>query len=92
MVLYFQIVFVLVSAYEPNNPELGSHLVKHGDGVKDVAFQVEDLDAIVKVGYLLITVTLQQLNNSNSKKVLFNLPLQIFFYDDFLFYFCTHLY
>ena len=28
---------------------MGAHLVKHGDGVKDVAFSVEDLDAIVKV-------------------------------------------
>ena len=29
--------------------EMGRHLVMHGDGVKDVAFEVEDLDAIVKV-------------------------------------------
>lgn len=49
--MYFQIVFVLISAYEPDNPEIGSHLVKHGDGVKDVAFQVEDLDSIIKVGW-----------------------------------------
>lgn len=27
---------------------MGSHLVRHGDGVKDVAFSVEDLDAIVQ--------------------------------------------
>lgn len=27
---------------------MGPHLVKHGDGVKDVAFSVEDLDAIVE--------------------------------------------
>ena len=26
---------------------MGPHLVRHGDGVKDVAFSVEDLDAIV---------------------------------------------
>uniref|UniRef100_A0A1B6G1S6 4-hydroxyphenylpyruvate dioxygenase n=1 Tax=Cuerna arida TaxID=1464854 RepID=A0A1B6G1S6_9HEMI len=43
-----RVVFVLVSAYEPGDPDLGPHLVKHGDGVKDVAFQVEDLDAIMK--------------------------------------------
>jgi len=28
---------------------MGEHLVKHGDGVKDVAFTVEDLNEIVKV-------------------------------------------
>lgn len=27
---------------------MGPHLVRHGDGVKDVAFSVEDLDAIVQ--------------------------------------------
>ena len=27
---------------------MGSHLTKHGDGVKDVSFSVEDLDAIVE--------------------------------------------
>lgn len=43
-----RIVFVFVSAYEPGNHEIGDHLVKHGDGVKDVAFAVEDLDVIVK--------------------------------------------
>ena len=31
--------------------EIGEHLVRHGDGVKDVAFEVEDLDGIVKVGW-----------------------------------------
>jgi len=37
----------LMSAYEPYNEEMGDHLVKHGDGVKDVAFCVEDLEHIV---------------------------------------------
>lgn len=45
----FQIVFVFESAYLPNEKEMGDHVVKHGDGVKDVAFTVEDLDAIMKV-------------------------------------------
>ena len=27
--------------------EMGKHLTLHGDGVKDVAFSVEDLDAIL---------------------------------------------
>lgn len=28
---------------------MGEHLVKHGDGVKDVAFTVEDCDDLVEV-------------------------------------------
>ncbi|XP_046562576.1 4-hydroxyphenylpyruvate dioxygenase-like [Haliotis rubra] len=44
-----KIIFVFQSMLEPNKPkEFGDHLVKHGDGVKDVAFEVEDLDAIFK--------------------------------------------
>lgn len=35
--------------------EMGDHLVKHGDGVKDIAFTVEDCDFLVQV---LITATL----------------------------------
>ena len=27
---------------------MGAHLVKHGDGVKDISFSVEDLDAIME--------------------------------------------
>lgn len=38
-----------MSAYEPYNKEMGDHLVKHGDGVKDIAFSVEDLEHIVQV-------------------------------------------
>lgn len=29
--------------------EMGRHLMKHGDAVKDIAFQVEDCDFLVKV-------------------------------------------
>jgi 4-hydroxyphenylpyruvate dioxygenase len=43
-----KIVFVFDSALLPGNKELGEHLTAHGDGVKDVAFEVEDLDNIVK--------------------------------------------
>jgi len=43
-----KIFFVLQSPYNPGNKEYGDHLVTHGDGVKDVAFSVEDIDAIVK--------------------------------------------
>lgn len=28
---------------------MGNHLVKHGDGARDVAFTVEDLDIIMKI-------------------------------------------
>jgi 4-hydroxyphenylpyruvate dioxygenase len=39
---------VLQSALNPNNKEMGDHLVLHGDGVKDVAFSVVDLDGIIQ--------------------------------------------
>lgn len=29
--------------------EMGDHLVKHGDGVKDIAFTVQDCDFLVQV-------------------------------------------
>lgn len=41
-------MFVFVSAYDPYDTVIGNHLVKHGDGAKDIAFEVEDLDYIVK--------------------------------------------
>lgn len=31
--------------------EMGDHLVKHGDGVKDIAFTVEDCDFLVQVSF-----------------------------------------
>lgn len=43
-------IFVFKSSYEPHSEttvEMGKHLTVHGDGVKDVAFSVEDLDAIL---------------------------------------------
>ncbi|KAK8756240.1 hypothetical protein V5799_001055, partial [Amblyomma americanum] len=43
-----KIIFVFASALNPDDEEMGPHLVKHGDGVKDIAFSVEDLDTIVK--------------------------------------------
>ncbi|XP_004843929.1 4-hydroxyphenylpyruvate dioxygenase isoform X1 [Heterocephalus glaber] len=43
-----QIVFVLSSPLNPWNREMGEHLVKHGDSVKDIAFEVEDCDYIVQ--------------------------------------------
>ncbi|KAI4886329.1 hypothetical protein NFI96_012232 [Prochilodus magdalenae] len=43
-----KILFVFESALNPGNEEIGEHLMKHGDGVKDIAFQVEDCDFLVK--------------------------------------------
>ncbi|KAG9339760.1 hypothetical protein JZ751_022426 [Albula glossodonta] len=43
-----KILFVFESALNPGNEEMGEHLVKHGDSVKDVAFQVEDCDFLVQ--------------------------------------------
>ncbi|XP_011354058.1 4-hydroxyphenylpyruvate dioxygenase [Pteropus vampyrus] len=43
-----QIVFIFSSALNPWNKEMGDHLVKHGDGVKDIAFEVQDCDYIVQ--------------------------------------------
>ncbi|EGD78006.1 4-hydroxyphenylpyruvate dioxygenase [Salpingoeca rosetta] len=42
------IVFVFKSALNPGNNEMGEHLTKHGDGVKDIAFTVEDCRGIYK--------------------------------------------
>ncbi|XP_037092051.1 4-hydroxyphenylpyruvate dioxygenase-like [Pollicipes pollicipes] len=38
---------VFKSPLRPGNTEMGEHMTQHGDGVKDVAFTVEDLDTIV---------------------------------------------
>lgn len=43
-----KIVFVFVSTYGTDDEEHGLHLMQHGDGVKDVAFEVEDIGAIFK--------------------------------------------
>ncbi|KPP68575.1 4-hydroxyphenylpyruvate dioxygenase-like [Scleropages formosus] len=42
------ILFAFESALNPGNEEIGEHLKKHGDGVKDIAFQVEDCDFLVQ--------------------------------------------
>ncbi|XP_069475691.1 4-hydroxyphenylpyruvate dioxygenase [Ambystoma mexicanum] len=43
-----KIIFAFVSPLNPGNKEMGEHLMKHGDGVKDVAFSVEDCDFLVQ--------------------------------------------
>jgi len=39
-------VYVFVSPLNPGNTEFAKELEKHGDGVKDVAFLVEDARAL----------------------------------------------
>lgn len=43
-----RITFQFQSALTPYDREFGEHLVKHGDGVKDIAFTVEDLPTILQ--------------------------------------------
>ncbi|KAL3314873.1 hypothetical protein Ciccas_006496 [Cichlidogyrus casuarinus] len=44
-----KIIFAFTSMLSPDKlSDIGAHLVQHGDGVKDVAFLVQDLDAIFK--------------------------------------------
>uniref|UniRef100_A0A3P9I905 4-hydroxyphenylpyruvate dioxygenase n=1 Tax=Oryzias latipes TaxID=8090 RepID=A0A3P9I905_ORYLA len=43
-----KIIYVFSSALNPGNKEMGEHMVKHGDGVKDIAFTVEDCDFLVQ--------------------------------------------
>jgi len=40
------IVYAFCSPLEPGNKEMGAHAEKHGDGVKDVAFTVDDAAGI----------------------------------------------
>ncbi|CAF0744711.1 unnamed protein product [Didymodactylos carnosus] len=43
-----KILFVFQSALTPNNNDYGHHLTFHGDGVKDIAFSVNDIENVVK--------------------------------------------
>ncbi|KAG7224492.1 hypothetical protein INR49_015016, partial [Caranx melampygus] len=43
-----KIIFVFESPLNPGNEVMGEHMMKHGDGVKDIAFQVEDCDFLIK--------------------------------------------
>lgn len=40
------IVYAFTSALNPDMPEISEHLAKHGDGVRDVAFTVDDATGI----------------------------------------------
>uniref|UniRef100_A0A665X156 4-hydroxyphenylpyruvate dioxygenase n=1 Tax=Echeneis naucrates TaxID=173247 RepID=A0A665X156_ECHNA len=75
-----KIIFVFSSALNPGNKEMGDHLVKHGDGVKDVAFAVEDCDLLVQVMlqvsfcrlYLVSSHSLLRLNCWYQRNLLFH--------------------
>ncbi|KAJ7994126.1 hypothetical protein DPEC_G00262680 [Dallia pectoralis] len=43
-----KIIYAFASALNPGNKEMGEHLVKHGDGAKDIAFTVENCDYLVQ--------------------------------------------
>lgn len=42
-----KILFVFQSPLNPGNSEMSNHMSQHGDGVKDIAFNVEDIEAVV---------------------------------------------
>ena len=46
MVRNNDIVFAFTSPLNPNEPEFSAHHAKHGDGVRDVAFAVDDAAGI----------------------------------------------
>lgn len=48
MVRNGEIVYAFISALNPGDMEMANHLEKHGDGVKDVAFCVDDAAGIYK--------------------------------------------
>ena len=43
-----KIILVFQSPLLPDNQEYGAHLVRHGDGVKDVAFTVNNLEHVIE--------------------------------------------
>lgn len=61
---------------------MGKHLMKHGDGVKDIAFQVEDCDFLVKVTHEMLLSKDHWLKfNYMSDKLsfnIFNIPIANF--------------
>ncbi|KAF5272190.1 hypothetical protein FQA39_LY01272 [Lamprigera yunnana] len=44
-----KVVFVFVSPYDPKEIDINQHIVKHGDGVKDISIDVEDLENIIRI-------------------------------------------
>ena len=48
MIKQNQIILVFQSPLLPDNQEYGEHLVRHGDGVKDVAFTVHNIEQVIE--------------------------------------------
>ena len=57
----FQAIFVFQCPYNPVETEMGRHQMIRGDGVKDIAFTVEDCRALYKVSICIITAIIEQL-------------------------------
>eukprot|EP00062_Callorhinchus_milii_P011532 gi/632957609/ref/XP_007894579.1/ PREDICTED: 4-hydroxyphenylpyruvate dioxygenase isoform X1 [Callorhinchus milii] len=55
-----KIIFVFQSSLNPGTNEMSKHLAQHGDGVRDIAFQVEDCDFLVKTAEKNGAVILKQ--------------------------------
>ena len=55
LLVVVQVIFVFQSALFPGNEEMGAHLTAHGDGVKDIAFSVEDCRGLYRVSYVPLT-------------------------------------
>jgi 4-hydroxyphenylpyruvate dioxygenase len=53
-----KIVFVFKSPLNPGEKEINDHLAKHGDGVRDVAFTVDDARGIFDVLLFFINPSL----------------------------------
>ncbi|XP_003691052.1 4-hydroxyphenylpyruvate dioxygenase isoform X1 [Apis florea] len=62
-----QIIFIFESAYEPDNEEMANHLSRHGDGVRDIAFNVENIDIIVKIAKERGAVIVKDIWEENDK-------------------------
>ncbi|CAD5219639.1 unnamed protein product [Bursaphelenchus xylophilus] len=68
-----KIIFVFESALLPGNQEMGDHLVQHGDGVRDVAFSVDNVDWIVdyakKQGAKVVQDVTEEKDENGSVKI-----------------------
>jgi 4-hydroxyphenylpyruvate dioxygenase len=47
---------VLTSPLNPDEKILNDHIAKHGDGVKDIAFTVDDAVGIFNVHFEILTI------------------------------------
>lgn len=43
-----KIFIVFQSALLPDNQEFGAHMMRHGDGVKDIAFTVDNIEQVIE--------------------------------------------